>query len=100
SRGGAPGAGLRGPAVSPRRRAAACVLAAAGHRRAATACAAGWAAGTAELARARIVPGPRTRDEVTTVVATSVVIPPAATWYRLAGAWRHRNAPAWCEVAR
>ncbi|MGW2929721.1 transferase, partial [Streptomyces fungicidicus] len=63
-------------------------------------CAAGWAAGTAELARARIVPGPRTRDEVTTVVATSVVIPPAATWYRLAGAWRHRNAPAWREVAR
>ncbi|MEW2077986.1 glycosyltransferase family 2 protein [Streptomyces sp. NPDC012403] len=80
--------------------AAACALAAAGHRRAATACALGWAAGTAEFARARIVPGPRTRDEVTTMLATSVVIPPAATWHRLAGAWRHRNAPAWQEVAR
>ncbi|MGC0373887.1 glycosyltransferase family 2 protein [Streptomyces sp. SAI-229] len=80
--------------------AAACALAATGHRRAATACALGWAAGTAEFARARIVPGPRTRDEVTTVPATSVVVPPAATWHRLAGAWRHRNAPAWQEVAR
>ncbi|MEW1869630.1 glycosyltransferase [Streptomyces caelestis] len=80
--------------------AAACALAVAGHRRAATACALGWAAGTAEFARARIVPGPRTREEVTTVLATSVVIPPAATWHRLAGAWRHRNAPAWREAAR
>ena len=35
-----------------------------------------------------------------TVLATSVVIPPAATWHRLAGAWRHRNAPAWQEVTR
>ncbi|WP_431996911.1 glycosyltransferase family 2 protein [Streptomyces fungicidicus] len=96
----APRGRIRRHAVITAAGAAACVLAAAGHRRAATACAAGWAAGTAELARARIVPGPRTRDEVTTVVATSVVIPPAATWYRLAGAWRHRNAPAWREVAR
>ncbi|MER7490412.1 glycosyltransferase [Streptomyces sp. NPDC126497] len=80
--------------------AAACALAAAGHRRAAAACALGWAAGTAEFAHARIVPGPRTRDEVATVLATSVVIPPAATWYRLAGAWRHRHAPAWREAAR
>lgn len=80
--------------------AAACALAVAGHRRAATACALGWATGTAEFARARIVPGPRSRDEVTTMLATSVVIPPAATWHRLAGAWRHRNAPAWQEVAR
>lgn len=73
---------------------AACLLGAAGHRRAATACAIGWAAGTAEFARARIGPGPRTREEVTTVLATSVAIPPAATWHRLAGAWRHRNVPA------
>ncbi|CAL9383762.1 glycosyltransferase family 2 protein [Streptomyces sp. enrichment culture] len=80
--------------------AAACVLAATGHRRAAAACALGWAAGTAEFARARILPGPRTRDEVTTMLVTSALIPPAATWHRLAGAWRHRRAPAWQEVAR
>ncbi|MFI9819483.1 glycosyltransferase family 2 protein [Streptomyces sp. NPDC052013] len=80
--------------------AAACALTATGHRRAAAVCALGWAAGTAEFARARILPGPRTRDEVTTMLATSVLIPPAATWHRLAGAWRHRGAPAWQEVAR
>ncbi|MFF7852938.1 glycosyltransferase [Streptomyces sp. NPDC007904] len=80
--------------------AAACALAVTGHRRAALACALGWSAGTAEFARARIVPGPRTREEVTTMLVTSVLIPPAATWHRLAGAWRHRNARAWPEAAR
>ncbi len=79
---------------------AACLLGATGHRRAATACALGWAAGTAEFARARIGPGPRTREEVTTVLATSVAIPPAAAWHRLAGAWRHRNVPARQAAAR
>ncbi|MGW0288349.1 glycosyltransferase family 2 protein [Streptomyces tuirus] len=79
---------------------AACALAATGHGRAATACALGWAAGTAEFARARITPGPRTRHEVTTMLATSVLIPPAATWHRLTGALRHRHAAAWQEVAR
>ncbi|MFE9171358.1 SDR family NAD(P)-dependent oxidoreductase [Streptomyces kebangsaanensis] len=59
----------------------------------------GWAAGTAEFAWARIAPGPRTREEVTTMVVTSVLIPPAATWHRLTGLWRHRDAPAWREVA-
>jgi hypothetical protein len=76
---------------------AACALAAAGHGRAAAACALGWAAGTAEFARTRIARGPRTRHEVTTMVATSVLIPPAATWHRLTGAWRHRHASAWQE---
>jgi hypothetical protein len=47
--------------------------------------AAAWAAGTAELAWARIGPGPRTADEVATMVATSVAIPPAATWHWLRG---------------
>jgi HAD superfamily hydrolase (TIGR01662 family) len=42
---------------------------------------AGWAAGTAELAWARVGPGPRTPDEVATMLATSVAIPPAATWH-------------------
>ncbi|MEV4784371.1 glycosyltransferase [Streptomyces tuirus] len=79
---------------------AACALAATGHGRAATACALGWAAGTAEFARARITAGPRTRHEVTTMLATSVLIPPAATWHRLTGALRHRHAAAWQEVAR
>ncbi|MFF5964651.1 hypothetical protein ACFY64_13085 [Streptomyces collinus] len=53
----------------------------------------------AEFARARIVPGPRTRHEVATMLATSVLIPPTATWHRLAGAWRHRHTPAWQEEA-
>ncbi|MGW0337359.1 hypothetical protein ACWD0J_37025, partial [Streptomyces sp. NPDC003011] len=57
------------------------------------------AVGTAEFARARITPGPRTRDEVTTMLLTSALIPPAATWHWLSGLWRHRDARAWREVA-
>ncbi|CQR60959.1 glycosyltransferase [Streptomyces leeuwenhoekii] len=79
--------------------AAALALAAAGRPRAAALAGLGWAAGTAEFAWARIAPGPRTRYEVTTMLVTSALIPPAATWHRLSGAWRHRNAPAWQEVA-
>ena len=67
-----------------------------GRRRiAAMACAvagAVWLAGTAEFAAARIAPGPRTRAEVTTMVATSVIIPPLAVAHWLRGWWRHRNA--------
>lgn len=51
-----------------------------------------WAAATAEFAWARIAPGPRTRDEVTTMIATSAVIPPLAAWHWLAGQVRHRAA--------
>ena len=47
---------------------------------------AGWVAGTAELAWARIAPGPRTPREVAAMVATSVAIPPAATYHWLRGA--------------
>jgi hypothetical protein len=57
---------------------------------------AGWAAGTAELAWARIVPGPRTPSEVGAMVATSLALPPVATWHWLLGlATRRRvlNAP-------
>jgi histidinol-phosphate phosphatase family protein len=43
----------------------------------------GWLAGTAEFAWARIAPGPRTRTEVATMIATSVAIPPAAVWWWL-----------------
>jgi histidinol-phosphate phosphatase family protein len=49
-----------------------------GHRRLAATAAAGWLAGTAELAWARIAPGPRERGEVLGLVATSVAIPPLA----------------------
>ena len=55
-----------------------------------------WLAGTAELAWARIAPGPRTRDEVTTMLLTSAVLPMAATVHSMAG-WiglpRRRRRP-------
>ncbi|MFE2261234.1 glycosyltransferase family 2 protein [Streptomyces griseosporeus] len=74
-----------------------CALA--GRRGAAAGAAAAWAAGTAEFAWTRIAPGPRTRHEVTTMLATSALIPPAATWHWLRGLWRHRGAAPWREVA-
>lgn len=46
---------------------------------------AGWTIGTAELAWARIAPGPRTPREVAAMVATSAVLPPVASWHWLAG---------------
>ena len=46
---------------------------------------AGWVAGTAELAVARILPGPRTAREIGAMVATSVALPPVASWHWLAG---------------
>jgi histidinol-phosphate phosphatase family protein len=56
--------------------------------RAAAAALAGWAAGTAELAWARIAPGPRTRTEVLKMLATSVLMPPLATFQRGRGVAR------------
>jgi histidinol-phosphate phosphatase family protein len=55
----------------------------------------GWLAGTAELAWARVTPGPRTRREVATMTVTSAVVPAAATFHRLRGElrWR-RNRPS------
>lgn len=48
-----------------------------------------WLAGTAEFAAARIAPGPRTRDEILTMLATSVAIPPLATAHWIRGwLWR------------
>jgi HAD superfamily hydrolase (TIGR01662 family) len=58
-----------------------------------------WAGGTGELAWARIAPGPRDGNEVVTMVLTSVVIPPAATWHWLRGYWRHRTAEPWQAAA-
>src|ERR687889_405150 len=70
-------------------------LLAAGKPRAATLAALGWAAGTAEFAWARIAPGPRDRAEVTTMLATSALIPPLATWHFLRGAVQHRRVRPW-----
>ncbi|WP_037570220.1 glycosyltransferase family 2 protein [Phaeacidiphilus oryzae] len=74
---------------------AAPVAAALGRRRTATGLAAAWALGTAEFAWARIAPGPRTAPEVAAMLATSLLIPPAATGHWLAGRWRHRRAEPW-----
>jgi HAD superfamily hydrolase (TIGR01662 family) len=54
-----------------------------------------WAAGTGELAWARIAPGPRDRAEVSTMLLTSIAIPPAASLHWLRGCWRHRRARPW-----
>ncbi|WP_309056090.1 glycosyltransferase [Streptomyces sp.] len=71
--------------------AAALVCALTGHRAAALACALGWAAGTAEFTLIRVLPGPRTRQEITDMILTSAVIPPAATWHWLRGLVLHRS---------
>ena len=63
--------------------------------RAAALAAAAWLAGTAEFAWARIVSGPRTRAEVTTMSLTSAAIPPLATWHWARGAVRHRGVRPW-----
>jgi histidinol-phosphate phosphatase family protein len=57
----------------------------AGRRRLALAGALAWLAGTAELALARIAPGPRTPVEVATMMITSAVLPAAATYYYARG---------------
>ncbi|MFC8427580.1 glycosyltransferase family 2 protein [Streptomyces sp. NPDC057253] len=71
---------------------AAPVLALAGRPRAARVACALWAAGTAEFALARTLPGPRTVPEIATMAATSVVIPPLAVGHWLTGLVRHRGA--------
>jgi HAD superfamily hydrolase (TIGR01662 family) len=66
-----------------------------GRRRLGAVAAAGWLAGTAELAAARISPGPRDRAEVRRMLATSAVIPAAATWHSLRGVLANRAARPW-----
>jgi hypothetical protein len=63
---------------------------ASGHRRLAAVAAAGWLLGTAEFAVARIASGPRTPREVTSMVVTSALIPPAAVGYWMHGRLTHR----------
>jgi histidinol-phosphate phosphatase family protein len=58
---------------------------AAGRRRLAAAAAGAWLAGTAELAWARIAPGPRDRREVLTMLGTSAALPAVAVAQRLRG---------------
>ena len=64
------------------------------HRRAAALGGVVWLAGTAELAWARIAPGPRTAREIATMVTTSVAIPPVAVVHRLRGEISVRRMPA------
>ncbi|MFG1927125.1 glycosyltransferase family 2 protein [Cryptosporangium sp. NPDC048952] len=70
----------------------------AGFRWGAGIAAAVWAAGTAEFALARIAPGPRTRREVATMVATSILIPPTAVAHHVRGRWHHRNPTPWSGI--
>ena len=60
-------------------------------RRVAASTAAVWLAGTAELAWTRIAPGPRTLREVSTMLWTSALLPPAAALHRLRGHVRVRR---------
>ncbi|GGW97461.1 transferase [Streptomyces malachitofuscus] len=73
---------------------AAALCALTGRQRAAAACFGGWLAGTTEFALARILPGPRTPEEVATMALTSAVIPPVAAFHWLRGHFLHRTAPA------
>ena len=54
-----------------------------------------WVLLTADFARRRIVPGPRTPDEVVRMLVTSAVLPFAAVWHRTLGTSRHRGSVAW-----
>jgi HAD superfamily hydrolase (TIGR01662 family) len=70
---------------------AAPVASALGWRMIGRALGAAWVVGFVELAWRRIAPGPRDRREVTTVVATSLLIPPATAYYWLSGLVRARH---------
>jgi len=64
-----------------------------GHRaRAAAAAGLVWAGLTAEFAAGRILSGPRTAREISTVLVTSALIPPLAVAHRLRGELRVRFA--------
>jgi histidinol-phosphate phosphatase family protein len=99
------GRGWRAAAGAPRGRrtrhlavagagAAASLAASLGARRFAAVAGAAWLAGTAELAAARIAPGPRTPREVATMLATSAAMPFAAAGWWLAGVVRARRLAA------
>jgi hypothetical protein len=60
-------------------------------RTAAAATGTAWLVGTAELASARIRPGPRTPGEISTMVITSAFIPVSAVAHWCRGWWRWRS---------
>lgn len=62
---------------------AALTAAATGHRRLAALAGLVWAGNTAEFSWRRIAPGPRDRAEVLRMISTSVLVPPAASWFWL-----------------
>jgi HAD superfamily hydrolase (TIGR01662 family) len=95
SRAGAPRGRRRRHALVTAAGAVALASAAVGGRRLAALAASVWLAGTGELFWARTSPGPRDAREVRRMLATSAVIPAAATWHSLRGAWRHRAAKPW-----
>ncbi|QFU91850.1 HAD-IIIA family hydrolase [Amycolatopsis sp. YIM 10] len=51
-----------------------------------------WLGLTAEFAARRILPGPKSPEEIARMLVTSVLIPPVASAYRLAGEVRARSA--------
>jgi histidinol-phosphate phosphatase family protein len=63
----------------------------AGRRREAAVGALTWLALTVEFAGRRIVAGPPRLGEIGRMLLTSVLIPPAACWHRLAGELRHHT---------
>jgi len=88
---GAPPGRLRRHLVTVAAGAAAIAAGAAGRRRLALAGALAWAAGTGELAWARIAPGPRASPEMLKMISTSAVLPPAAAWHFARGLARRRR---------
>jgi len=88
---GAPPGRLRRHLVTVAAGAAATTAALAGRRRLALAGGLGWATGTAELAWARIAPGPRTAAEMLKMISTSAVLPVAAAWHFARGLARRRR---------
>lgn len=88
---GAPRGRLRRHVVVAGAGAAAVGLAAARRPKPAAALGAAWAAGVAELAWARIAPGPRTREEISTMLVTSALMPSVAAAHGLGGLVRRRR---------
>jgi HAD superfamily hydrolase (TIGR01662 family) len=65
-----------------------------GRTRIAGAAGTAWALLTLDFARRRILPGPRTRDEIMRMLVTSSLIPPLAVVSRLSGEYRWRTGPS------
>jgi histidinol-phosphate phosphatase family protein len=91
ARAGAPAGRLRAHVATSALLGGAAALAVARRPRAGAALAAGWTLATADFARRRISPGPRTPREVLTMAATSAVVPVAATAHHVRGRVRARR---------